>query len=146
MSLFPIYCIAFGFLALFWSKPLFIKSSFDWWSNKFWGRSESDYIYNRYNHGFESLSFAIITLSLGISLSLNLSDFSLMTVFFTEGIIILLFAIYMLLNKKMRDDVLTYIWSVDAKSDGLYLAYVLIGTGLLLIFTAYIFRPLDFYF
>lgn len=149
MSLWPIGFIVFGFMALFFSRPLFLKSSFDWWSQKFWGKPADSFTYtfNRYYRGAESLGLAIMSISLGIGLLLKASDLMLSGLFLTEGAIIFCVGLAMYFNKSLAVKFINLTWSPSNYTDeGKYAAFMFVSIGLLLLFTAYVFRPLNFYF
>lgn len=149
MILFPVSCIAFGLIALLFSRPLFLKSSFDWWSETFWNKPADSftYTYNRYYRGAESLGLAIMLISLGIGLLLKVSDLFLSTLFLAEGIILLSAGSAMYFNKALALKFINLTWSPsDYTDEGKYAAMIFILIGLGLVFTAYVFRPLNFYF
>ena len=149
MSLLPISFIVFGVIALFFSRPLFLKSSFDWWSQKFWDKPADSftYTYNRYYRGAESLALAIILISLGFGLSLKISDLFLSGLFLIEGVILFCVGLAIYLNKSLALKFIGVTWSPSNFTDnGKYAATMFILIGLCLVFASYVFRPLNFYF
>lgn len=149
MLLSPVGLLALGLIALYLSRPLLSKSSFDWWSMHFWGKPADNfyYIYNRYYQGAGSLVMAIMLITLGAGLLLKTSDLILSSLFLIEGLIISFIGGAMYFNKSLPLIFLNLTWTSENQTlDIKCITGTFLVVGLLLIFTAYMFRPFNFYF
>ena len=149
MLLFSLTCIVLGIIMIFLSRPLFSRKSFEWWGGRSVVKSTKkySYLYKRYIMTTESLSLGILFVSVGVALYFNASELIISSILLLQGVMLVIFTTLLYFNNHLTQKLMTLSWFGDEpRNDMRYHIITLFTIGLGLIFFAYVFRPLDFYF
>lgn len=134
---------------LFFSKPLFFRKSFEDHESKFGSKSTKNdpFLYTRYLMEVESLSLGIAFTSIGTAVYFNASELIISSILLLEGVMIVIFATVLYFNNHLLQKLMALSrFGDEPRKDERYHIITLFIIGTSLIFFAYTFRPLDFYF
>lgn len=133
---------------LFFSKPLFFRKSFEDHESKFGSKSKNDpFLYTRYLMEVESLSLGIAFTLIGTAVYFNASELIISSILLLEGVMIVIFATVLYFNNHLLRKLMALSrFGDEPRKVDRYHFITLFIIGISLIFFAYAFRPLDFYF
>jgi len=151
MEAYPLILVVISVVFFLVSKPFFSRSSYSWWADSFWGKESYEpkyYIYHRYIRSGGSIAITIFSLSLALDVLLNYdSELSASIIFFAEACVFLTLGVVVYFSKSLGQKIVDLTWSADNEvNDVRYIAFTILFVAAFMLFAAYLFRPIGFYF